>query len=468
MAQQIIDTGAAANDGTGEPLRDAFTAVNENFTEIYTAGPVGSNVVISGNTITVTGVNNNLVLRANGIGNIQANSTIMPSIDAVYDIGAPTQRVDTVYAQYFVGNGSGITGVTAAAAANISLGFSNVTVTAGGPVTIGIQNTSNVAVFGAANTTFKGHVLPAANVTYDLGSTTQAWNDLYLSGNTVYLNNATITSNATALTFTNQAGGTFVLSGTGQSGSNTISNGNSSVAIAVAAGNVVVAVNGTTRATFSTVGLSVVGNVTTNGYFLGNGALLSGLPETYSNANVSAFLPTYSGNIQANNITILTTSSTVGNVIGGNIVTAGLITATGNITGGNVLAPGAVIATLLTGGNLQVTGGISGSTVTAVANVTGGNINTAGVVTATGNVRGGNITTAGQMSATGNITTTGFFIGNFSGNVTGNIVVPGVNTQVLYNDFGNAGASAGLTFDATSNLVTMTGNANVGNLNTVG
>jgi hypothetical protein len=40
MAQQIIDTGAAANDGTGEPLRDAFTAVNENFTEIYTAGPV--------------------------------------------------------------------------------------------------------------------------------------------------------------------------------------------------------------------------------------------------------------------------------------------------------------------------------------------------------------------------------------------------------------------------------------------
>ena len=52
MAQQIIDIGAAANDGTGEPLRDAFTAVNENFTEIYTAGPVGSNVVISGNTIT--------------------------------------------------------------------------------------------------------------------------------------------------------------------------------------------------------------------------------------------------------------------------------------------------------------------------------------------------------------------------------------------------------------------------------
>ena len=263
MAQQIIDIGAAANDGTGEPLRDAFNAVNENFTEIYTAGPVGSNVVISGNTITVTGTNNNLVLRANGIGNIQANSSIMPSIDAVYDIGAPAQRVDTVYAQYFVGNGSGITGVSTAAAANISLGFSNVTVTAGGNVTIGIQNVSNTAVFAATNTTFKGNLLPAANVTYNLGSATQAWNDLYLSGNTVYLNNATISSNATALVFTNQAGGSFVLEGTGQSGSNAISNGNSNVAIGVAAGNVVVAVNGATRATFSTVGLSVVGNVTT-------------------------------------------------------------------------------------------------------------------------------------------------------------------------------------------------------------
>ena len=74
MANETINTGSLPNDGTGEPLRDAFTAVNENFTEIYTAGPVGSNVVITGNTITVTGVNNNLVLRANGIGNVQADA----------------------------------------------------------------------------------------------------------------------------------------------------------------------------------------------------------------------------------------------------------------------------------------------------------------------------------------------------------------------------------------------------------
>jgi hypothetical protein len=39
--------------------------------------------------------------------------------------------------------------------------------------------------------------------------------------------------------------------------------------------------------------------------------------------------------------------------------------------------------------------------------------------------------TAGVVSATGNITTSGFFIGNFQGNITGNLTVPGANTEVI-------------------------------------
>jgi hypothetical protein len=35
MAQQTINIGAAANDGTGDPIRSAFTKVNSNFTELY-------------------------------------------------------------------------------------------------------------------------------------------------------------------------------------------------------------------------------------------------------------------------------------------------------------------------------------------------------------------------------------------------------------------------------------------------
>ena len=35
MAKQIINIGASANDGTGDPLRNAFDKANDNFTEVY-------------------------------------------------------------------------------------------------------------------------------------------------------------------------------------------------------------------------------------------------------------------------------------------------------------------------------------------------------------------------------------------------------------------------------------------------
>ena len=36
MAQKIIETGASANSGGGDPLRDAMIKINDNFTEVYT------------------------------------------------------------------------------------------------------------------------------------------------------------------------------------------------------------------------------------------------------------------------------------------------------------------------------------------------------------------------------------------------------------------------------------------------
>jgi len=37
MAKQTVNIGSAANDGTGDPLRDAFDKVNDNFDEVYGA-----------------------------------------------------------------------------------------------------------------------------------------------------------------------------------------------------------------------------------------------------------------------------------------------------------------------------------------------------------------------------------------------------------------------------------------------
>jgi len=35
MAQQTVNIGSSANKGDGDPLRTAFTKINENFTEVY-------------------------------------------------------------------------------------------------------------------------------------------------------------------------------------------------------------------------------------------------------------------------------------------------------------------------------------------------------------------------------------------------------------------------------------------------
>ena len=80
-------------------------------------------------------------------------------------------------------------------------------------------------------------------------------------------------------------------------------------------------------------GAFTAANVTTTGnisgaYILGNGALLTGLPATYSNTNVASYLPTYTGNLTAGNVTA------TGNISGSYIIGNG--SALSSITGGNV------------------------------------------------------------------------------------------------------------------------------------
>ena len=211
-----------------------------------------------------------------------------------------------------------------------------------------------------------------------------------------------------------------------------IQRGNSNVVIADLGANVTVGVGGVANvAVFTTTGQQILGAVSATGnvtgsFILGNGSQLTGLPATYANSNVAAYLLTNTANIAAGNIS-----------------------ATGNVTGGNI--------------------------------VTGGIISTAG-----------NVAAAGVISATGNIVTTGLFVGNFQGNVTGNFVIPGANTQVVFNTNGNADAVAGMTFDTngpnlftvlgtissqgnviagnitTGNVVTATGNVTGGNIVTAG
>lgn len=442
MAQQIINVGTTANDGTGEPLRSAFEAVNSNFTEIYAAGPVGSNVVISGNVITVTGVNNNLVLAGNGVGNIQANSSIVPSVDQVYNVGAADSAFAEVHAGYYYGNGFYLTGISGGGGSgtSISNGTSNVSVvSSGGNVTVGIQTQSNVVVFGRQNTTFRGNLLPASNVIYDIGSPTQAWNDLYLSGSTIYLDSSTISANATAIVLENAAGGRFVLDGTGDFSQEAIFNGLSKVYIPAANGNVQINVGFSPNVvTVHSGGMAVVGTVSATGniegnYIIGNGSQLTGLPDNYSNANVASYLTVYNGLLSGQ------WANLSANVRAGTYIEAPLLSASGNVQANvvntaSLSVSGTVLSPLNVSGNVSApnfntVGIVDATTLSASGNLISWNVNTGNVslsgnvisnINTTSNVRAQAVFASDRLSATGNIYASGFYFGDggFLGNIT--------------------------------------------------
>lgn len=73
MALQLINTGSGPNDGTGDPLRTAFTKINANFQEVYSKSAAGSNLDISDNKIIATNADGNVELEALGNGHVVIN-----------------------------------------------------------------------------------------------------------------------------------------------------------------------------------------------------------------------------------------------------------------------------------------------------------------------------------------------------------------------------------------------------------
>jgi hypothetical protein len=72
MAQQLIITGNAASDGGGDPLRTAFTKINNNFTELYSG-----NVQITAANVLVYSVNGQ-------IGNVSLTVADIPNAASKY------------------------------------------------------------------------------------------------------------------------------------------------------------------------------------------------------------------------------------------------------------------------------------------------------------------------------------------------------------------------------------------------
>jgi hypothetical protein len=128
-----------------------------------------------------------------------------------------------------------------------------------------------------------------------------------------------------------------------------------------------------------TVGTSGAGNVTAT-YFIGNGSQLTGLPASYSNTNVAAYLPTYTGNVSANyfigngsTLTNITGSNVTGYVPNANLAnTATSATTAGTITTNaqpNITSVGTLTG-LVVSGDATITGNLTVSGNTEYTNVT--------------------------------------------------------------------------------------------------
>jgi hypothetical protein len=229
MTQQIINIGAAPNDGQGTPLRTSFQYCDENFTELYNRAQTTTPLTLVGSPGDVQGM-------------YAYDSTYFYYCFADYDGSS------IIWAE--------ITNTGNVAATQILNGTSSIVIASpGANATVSINGTSNVAVFNSGGANITGNLTTTGNVTgtYFLGDGSQ------LTG---------IPSS-----YTNSNVSTYLASGTNSN--NIITTGN---------------VSGT--------------------YIIGDGSLLtniSGGSGNYTNANVAAYLPTYTGNLQSGNLNVINT-----------------------------------------------------------------------------------------------------------------------------------------------------------------
>ena len=424
------------------------------------------NLNFTGTTVSSTNLNGNIIITPNGTGTVQISSAV--TINA------------NITANFFIGNGSQLTGVaasnavtagtvTASAQPNITsvgtlisldvtgnvtggnfigplangnsnvyipVANGNINLTAGGITTLVVTNTgSNIA--GTANVTGN---LTAGNI-----STTGAGGNItganVVSANTFSGNLTATSSNVTSNSITNNLTVNLQLSG------NT----------ANFTGNII-----TLNAN--------LGNAASANYFIGNGSLLTGVAA--SNAVTAG---TVTANAQPNITSVgtlisldITGNLTAGNANLGNLVIANFFSGSGNmlsnIQGANVsgqVANALVAGTVYTNAQPNIT---SVGTLTSL-NVSGAsNLGPVGNVTITGGTNGYYLQTNGSGTLTWAAVPTGTTISNGNSNINipvanGNINITATGNSVMVIT-GN-GVNVTGTLNATGNLTA--GNASLGN-----
>jgi hypothetical protein len=413
-----------ANSSGNAVVSTSPTSAQVNVTgDLSVSGTIlGGNI----NSTAITSGNSNMAIVSSG-GNIRGNvagTTVMTISPGLVDIvGNLTVSGNATLSGNILGD-------------RIQNGTTSFDIqTASGNANINIGGTGNLAVFSPGTLNMTGNITPTANITYDLGTTTNRWKDIWLANSTIYLGNAQISSNATSLIFTNPSGGQTVLAGatasiTGASVSVTGTVTAASVVGGVITGSSVSVTGAVTGAALTGTSLTVsTGNIT------GGNLILSGAIEdssqldirtTASNANI-VFTPNGTGNVNTGaNVSVtgrVTAASVAGGVITGSSssVTGAQTAAStvgGVITGSSASVSGAVTAAstvggVITGSSASVSGGvtaasvaggvITGSSVSVTGTINGTTVTGTSLTVSTGNITGGNLLLSGAIQDSGQL-----------------------------------------------------------------
>lgn len=212
MARQIIDIGATGNDGTGDDLRTGATKINDNFQEVYgdiaalqiATGSAGGLDGIAFDTKTIVfegATDDNFETRLGAIDPTKDNAVNLPDSGGTLALIADIARViDSAYV-------SRITGTAFDSASTLTLIDDN---SLDSTEAINLIDSAYVASrsfiedsddFLTKMHAVRGDVVPYADSTYDLGDSNYKWKDLWLSGTTIHLGDATITNDGSNIAF---------------------------------------------------------------------------------------------------------------------------------------------------------------------------------------------------------------------------------------------------------------------------
>jgi len=192
-------------------LRNAYTLSGADIT--FSEAPADGSAIEVTTTMGVTSGSGNLTVRNYVADGVQLTYAVSSGVNATNILVTENGLVQTPTTDYTVAGGT-LTFITAPGyGVKIQireLGTAVSTITPVGSNTRVLFN--DAGDFGhsagftfnkststlSANNIISGNILPSANITYDLGSPTMSWKDLYLSGNTIHLGGAQISVDSTS------------------------------------------------------------------------------------------------------------------------------------------------------------------------------------------------------------------------------------------------------------------------------